>query len=137
MVTEKYLLRSGAEWKGRQEALGILDEILAALRANDVPKIGAATSRNFHGPLQTIIPWASNYYTETLINRARGSVSKKIFGDSGCWAECLEAVWALLLLPQRKPLRKRAVAGDHDANKTGTGKCVAVCDGPGGLRFCN
>ena len=31
MVTEKYLLRSEAEWKARQEALGILDEILAAL----------------------------------------------------------------------------------------------------------
>ncbi|MGZ4972429.1 MAG: UTP--glucose-1-phosphate uridylyltransferase, partial [Limisphaerales bacterium] len=80
MVTEKYLLRSEAEWKGRQEALGILDEILAALRANDVPKIGAATSRNFHGPLQTIIPWASNYYTETLINRARGAFQKDFWG---------------------------------------------------------
>ena len=33
MVTEKYLLRSEAEWRARQEALGILDEILAALRA--------------------------------------------------------------------------------------------------------
>jgi hypothetical protein len=80
MVTEKYLLRSEAEWKGRQEALGILDEILGALRANDVPKIGAATSRNFHGPLQTIIPWASNYYTETLINRARGAFQKDFWG---------------------------------------------------------
>ena len=34
MVSEKYLLlRSEGEWKARQEALGILDEILAALRA--------------------------------------------------------------------------------------------------------
>ncbi len=80
MVTEKYLLRSEAEWKGRQEALGILDEILDALRANDVQKIGMATSRNFHGPLQTIIPWASNYYTETLINRARGAFEKDFWG---------------------------------------------------------
>jgi hypothetical protein len=80
MVTEKYLLRSEREWKGRQEALGILDEILAALRANDVPKIGAATSRNFHGPLQTIIPWASNFYTETLINRARAAFDKDFWG---------------------------------------------------------
>jgi hypothetical protein len=80
MVTEKYLLRSEAEWKARQQALGILDEILAALRAEDVRKIGAATSRNFHGPLQTIIPWASNFYTETLIDRARGEFADDFWG---------------------------------------------------------
>ncbi|MDH7569120.1 MAG: UTP--glucose-1-phosphate uridylyltransferase, partial [Armatimonadota bacterium] len=40
MVTEKYLLRSEAEWKGRQEANVILDEILAALRDADVRRIG-------------------------------------------------------------------------------------------------
>jgi hypothetical protein len=80
MVTEKYLLRSEAEWKGRQEALGILDEILAALRAQDVKKIGAATSRNFHGPIQTIIPWAGNFYTETLINRVRADFGADFWG---------------------------------------------------------
>jgi hypothetical protein len=80
MVTEKYLLRSEAEWKGRQEALGILDEILAALREQDVKKIGAATSRNFHGPIQTIIPWAGNFYTETLINRVRADFGADFWG---------------------------------------------------------
>src|SRR5688572_22925290 len=59
MVTEKYLLRSEAEWAGRKQAIGILDEILAALRESDVRRIGRATTRNFFGPLQTIIPWAS------------------------------------------------------------------------------
>src|SRR5436305_13861725 len=68
MVTEKYLLRSEAEWKGRQQAIGILDEILANLRTGDVKGIGAATTRNFFGPIQTIIPWASTYYTATLID---------------------------------------------------------------------
>jgi len=80
MVTEKYLLRSEAEWNARQQALGILDEVLAGLRANDVQKIGAATSRNFHGPIQTIIPWASNYYTETLISRASKAFGKDFWG---------------------------------------------------------
>ena len=64
MVTEKYLLRSEAEWAGRREAIRILEQILAALRAGDVAGVGAATTRNFFGPLQAIIPWASNYYTE-------------------------------------------------------------------------
>jgi hypothetical protein len=80
MVTEKYLLRSAAEWRGRQEALGVLDEIRAALRAADIRAIGAATTRNFSGPIQTIIPWASNYYTETLIARARAEFGDQFWG---------------------------------------------------------
>jgi len=56
MVTEKYLLRSQAEWQSRQEALGLLDEILAALEQGNVRAVGAVTTRNFAGPIQTIIP---------------------------------------------------------------------------------
>ena len=79
MVTEKYLLRCDAEWKARQSMLGILDEILAALRGGDVRAIGGATTRNFGQPIQTIIPWATNYFTETLIAQVRAE-----FGD-GFW----------------------------------------------------
>ncbi len=71
MVTEKYLLRSESEWAARQQALTLLDEILASLRAGDISALGRATTRNFEGPIQTIIPWASNLYTETVIARAR------------------------------------------------------------------
>ena len=80
MVTEKYLLRSEAEWKGRQEALGILEEILSALAKEDVQAVGQATTRNFEGPLQTIIPWASNFYTETLIRRVREEFGNEFWG---------------------------------------------------------
>lgn len=80
MVTEKYLLRSGPEWMARQQALGILDEILEALRRGDVAAIGAATTRNFQEPLQTIIPWASNAYTEALISRTRQSLQRDFWG---------------------------------------------------------
>jgi hypothetical protein len=82
MVTEKYLLRCDAEWKARQSMLGILDEILSALRNGDVRAIGSATTRNFRQPIQTIIPWATNYFTETLITRVRAE-----FGDAfwGFW----------------------------------------------------
>src|SRR5205823_2690517 len=58
MVTEKYLLRSEAEWRARQQALRLLDDVLAALRAGDVRAVGAATTANFRGPIQAIIPWA-------------------------------------------------------------------------------
>jgi hypothetical protein len=80
MVTEKYLLRSEPEWSARRQALDIIEEILAALRAGDVRALGAATSRNFHLPIQTIIPWASNYYTETLIERTGQHFAKDFWG---------------------------------------------------------
>ncbi len=80
MVTEKYLLRSEAEWKGRKEAIGVLDRILANLRDGDIRAIGKTTTFNFEGPIQTIIPWASNYYTETLIERVREHFGEKFWG---------------------------------------------------------
>ncbi len=82
MVTEKYLLRSEAEWSGRQEAIRILDEVLDLLGEGNIPAIGEATNRNFAGPIQTIIPWAGNLYTDRLIAR-----SKEAFGEDfwGFW----------------------------------------------------
>ncbi|HOT92092.1 MAG TPA: UTP--glucose-1-phosphate uridylyltransferase [Anaerolineae bacterium] len=82
MVTEKYLLRSEAEWIGRQKAMRIYDEIVELLRRGDVRGIGDATTRNFFDPIQTIIPWANNLYTTTLVERVRAA-----FGDDfwGFW----------------------------------------------------
>lgn len=80
MVTEKYLLRDGPEWAARRSALGILDEILLALREGDVAAVGRATSRNFQEPLQTIIPWSTNHYTELLIDRARKAFREDYWG---------------------------------------------------------
>jgi hypothetical protein len=80
MVTEKYLLRGEAEWQGRQQAIAIFDEILACLKAGDIPALGAATERNFFGPIQTIIPWASNLYTETLIHTVRAEFGRDFYG---------------------------------------------------------
>ena len=82
MVTEKYLLRSEDEWRGRKEALGFLDGIINALKVGDIRKIGQLTTDNFRGPIQAIIPWATNYYTERLIEQVRGE-----FGDDfwGFW----------------------------------------------------
>jgi hypothetical protein len=80
MVTEKYLLRSSSEWAGRQEAIGILDQILAGLRAGDIRGIGQLTTQNFMGPIQTIIPWASNYFTEAVIQRVRAEFAEDFWG---------------------------------------------------------
>jgi hypothetical protein len=80
MVTEKYLLRSPAEWVGRHQAMGLLDEIVAALRAGDVRALGGLTTRNFREPLQTIIPWASNAFTEAVISAVRHEFGADFWG---------------------------------------------------------
>ena len=80
MVTEKYLLRSAAEWTARQEALGFLDEIVGALGKGDIAKVGAVTTRNFEGPIQAIIPWASTHYTERLIEQVRAEFGQDFHG---------------------------------------------------------
>ena len=80
MVTEKYLLRCGSEWEARKSMLAILTEIVNALRAGEVQAIGRATTRNFKGPIQTIIPWASNYFTETLIQRVGAEFGEAFWG---------------------------------------------------------
>ncbi|MFM8583509.1 MAG: UTP--glucose-1-phosphate uridylyltransferase, partial [Planctomycetaceae bacterium] len=84
MVTEKYLLRGQRDSRARATAIGLLAEIEAALAAGDIRRLAAATTRNFEGPIQDIIPWACNHYTQTLIDRARDR-----FGD---------AFWGFLML---------------------------------------
>ena len=80
MVTEKYLLRSAAEWEGRQEALGVLEEVISALKRGDIRALGAATTRNFRQPIQTIIPWASTAFTEQLIARCEQEFGSDFWG---------------------------------------------------------
>ncbi len=80
MVTEKYLLRSGAEWRGRQEAMGIMRDIESSLMGGDLRRLADATTRNFFGPIQTIIPWACNHYTQTLIDRVRARFGGDFWG---------------------------------------------------------
>ncbi len=63
MVTEKYLLRLEPEWRARLDAMSIFDDLVGHLRAGDTAAMGAGTERNFRGPIQTIIPWATNHYT--------------------------------------------------------------------------
>jgi len=82
MVTEKYLLRCGKEWEGRGESIALFDDILKALEVGDIRLLGELTTRHFFGPLHTIIPWATTYFTERLIDQAKAE-----FGDDfwGFW----------------------------------------------------
>lgn len=80
MVSEKYLLRSELEWRGRREAAVVLDEIIECLKRGDIRGVGACTQRTFDGPIQTIIPWAGNDYTQRLIERVREEFGEEFWG---------------------------------------------------------
>jgi hypothetical protein len=80
MVTERYLLRSTHEWQGRQHALTLFDHIIAQLKKGDIQALGNSTHTNFNDPIQTIIPWASNLYTESIIARAAAEFGKDFWG---------------------------------------------------------
>lgn len=80
MVTERYLLRSDKEWQSRKNAQRILDDILLALADGDVRGTAGYTDANYAGPIQSIIPWAGNSYTDELIARMRESFGDKFWG---------------------------------------------------------
>lgn len=80
MVTEKYLLRSAREWSARHQLRSLFDSILEALREGDIRRLGGLTTAQFYGPLQTIIPWATNDYTERLIERVRAHFQGDFWG---------------------------------------------------------
>ncbi len=141
MVSEKYLLRSEAEWSGRQEACRVLDQVVAALQAGDVHEIGAVTTRNFFGPIQTIIPWVSSLYTETLINVTRHAYGDRFWGfwmlggmsgggmgfifDPQVKAEAQDYMAALMTATKRRmeaalPFAMEPVVYDFAINERGT-----------------
>jgi len=80
MVTEKYLLRSEKEWKARKQAMTILDRVVTLFRSGDIKNIGSATHQNFFEPIQNIIPWASNLYSETLIDKVKNQFNNDFWG---------------------------------------------------------
>ncbi|MEO9593617.1 UTP--glucose-1-phosphate uridylyltransferase, partial [Rhodopirellula bahusiensis] len=80
MVTEHYLVRGREQWIGRQEAMTIYDEVVDALQQGDIRRLGSLTTKNFEGPLQTIIPWATNRFTDVMIQRCREQYGDLFWG---------------------------------------------------------
>lgn len=80
MVSEKYLLRGEKEWDARQQTNMIFEDILGAIKEGDVKKLASNTAKNFAGPIKTIIPWASTYFTEQIIAKARKEFDEDYYG---------------------------------------------------------
>ncbi|MGB0370196.1 MAG: UTP--glucose-1-phosphate uridylyltransferase [Opitutales bacterium] len=80
MVSEKYLLRSGKEWESRALAIELFDNIVDCLKTGDIKRLAALTTQNFFEPVQSIIPWATTYYTEQLIQKISARFGDKYWG---------------------------------------------------------
>ncbi len=80
MVTEKYLLRSEKDWVARQQTNHIFNNILEAIKEGDIKKLARNTEDNFFGPIKTIIPWASTYFTEQIISKAKQRFDSDYYG---------------------------------------------------------
>ncbi|HAM72041.1 MAG TPA: UTP--glucose-1-phosphate uridylyltransferase [Verrucomicrobiales bacterium] len=80
MVTENYLLRTPTGWSARYLAGQQLLLMMGLLGAGDIQRLGRATTENFQRYLQAIIPWASNAYTETLIERVSAEFGEDFWG---------------------------------------------------------
>ena len=80
MVTEKYLLRSEKEWKARAQAIRFFDDVVAKLKKGDIAKIGGFTHKNFKGPIRDIIPWTTNVYTESIIQKVKDEFGDRFWG---------------------------------------------------------
>jgi hypothetical protein len=106
MVTEKYLLREEREWDARRDALEIFDTIASHLERGDVRHLGEATTRNFVGPIQTIIPAATNAFTEALIAATRARFGTDFWGF---WmlGGMSGGGMGFIVAPERKPEAQR------------------------------
>ncbi|MGI4806262.1 MAG: UTP--glucose-1-phosphate uridylyltransferase [Janthinobacterium lividum] len=80
MVSEKYLLRGEKEWNARQQTNQIYDNILEAIKTGDIKKLAANTAANWEGPIKTIIPWASTFFTEQIIAKAKKQFGEDYYG---------------------------------------------------------
>ena len=147
MVTEKYLLRSDKEWRGRHESILMFDEILASLREGDIRKLGELTTSHFFGPLQTIIPWATTFYTERLIEDIEARFGQDFWGfwmlggmsgggmgfmfEPSRKAEALNAVQEIMLehkrgLEHSLPFAMDPVVYDFSINEKGTTSTLKI-----------
>jgi galactokinase/mevalonate kinase-like predicted kinase len=80
MVTEKYLVRGDREWQARLRAIDLFEQIVEALKRGNIRKLASLTTENFQGPLQTIIPWCTNHFTEAVIDACRKRWGDRYWG---------------------------------------------------------
>ncbi len=120
MVTEKYLLRSEAEWAGPPgRPIGMLDEILAALRAGDI----RGDRRRDHPQLRRAAPDDHPLGQQPLHRDADRRKRAPAFGADfwGFWmlGGMSGGGMGFIFAPERKAAGAGAPPGHHDARPSG------------------
>ena len=128
--------RAERNGQARQEALGIFDrDRPAPCERGDIRAVGAATTRNFAGPIQTIIPWATNSFTETLIAAMRGQFRRRFLGLLDARRH-VRRRHGFIVAPSRKPEAQDVPPGGTCRGSRGEFRhSSAVRHGTGRLRF--
>ncbi len=136
MVTEKYLLRSEAEWAGRQEAMRILDAGRSRrCEAGDIRRVGAATTRQLLRPDPGDHPVGEQPLHRDADRQVARALRRAILGllDAG---RHVRRRHGLHLRPRaRKAEAQEFLQATMSATKRETGSSAAVRDGAGGLRL--
>jgi len=141
MVTEKYLLRYRREWSARRRELSFYRGIVHALKQGDIGELGRLTTLDWEQGIKQIIPFATDPFTEQLIEITRKRWGKlwrgflMLGGAAGGGMAfivdpaCHEQFSDDLLVQTRKlqrqfhqalPFSMKPVVFDFSLNKTGT-----------------
>lgn len=80
MVSEKYLVRAEREWQARLDAQRIFEGIVEAIEQGDIQGLAKLTTENFTGPLQVIIPWCTNRFTDSMIQQCQAKWGEQFWG---------------------------------------------------------
>ena len=83
MVTEKYLLRSEAEWKAREEAIRLFDQVVEKIKEGDIRSIGRFTNREFYRSYPDHYSLDHQYFHRNAYRPCQEASLEKISGDSG------------------------------------------------------
>jgi len=131
MVTEKYPAPFEQEWNARRSMLEILEETFRLLRRGDVAAIGAGTMRNFHEPIQTIIPGPRIIILNVSLT-VYGRNSGKDFRGFWMLGGMSGGGMGFIFAPDKKLLRKNGCRSSCH-NKGRTAICASFRNGTGGL----
>ena len=80
MVTEKYLLKYEKEWDARLHGIELFEHIVAALKTGDMQELGSLTSEDWEDPIQNVVPWVNNAFTEELIDKVKDEFKDDYWG---------------------------------------------------------
>ena len=112
----------------------IFDQILAAVTAADVRRLGSWTTQNWDGPLKRIIPWVTNAFTESIIREAARALGDDFWGFLMLGGMSGGGM-AFFVAPSRHDEFQEQIAAIMTRAKAVARRRPAVRDGAGRLRL--